>query len=247
MGPALRARRRCVALGGIDAHQIGIRVGGRVPLRLMAYKRSFRYLRTHLLADGRSSGELDHDRDAVYDALRAGHAYIAVDSLAPARGFRFWAGGPRVAPSMGDEAPAGECGRCARGLPRPARLRLLRDGEQVAETAGERPRALDATSPASTASRPTCTRTGASGPGSSRTRSTCGLTTGSRAQACAGRIAPLGRLLRALVLQVLDVRVRGERRGGRVADRVRDLADELGAHVAGGEDAGHGGRASPGR
>ena len=37
------------------------------------------------------SRDVDADRDAVFGALRAGHAYIAVDSLAPARGFRFWA------------------------------------------------------------------------------------------------------------------------------------------------------------
>src|SRR3954462_3501178 len=33
--------RRVVALGGLDAHQIGLRVLGRVPLRLMGYGRSF--------------------------------------------------------------------------------------------------------------------------------------------------------------------------------------------------------------
>src|SRR5919109_729356 len=53
--------RRCVALGGIDAHQIGIRIGNRVPLRLMAYKRSFRYLRTHLLTDRPLEKDLERD------------------------------------------------------------------------------------------------------------------------------------------------------------------------------------------
>ena len=41
--------RRVVAIGGLDAHQIGKRIGPFVPLRLMAYHRSFRYLRTHVL------------------------------------------------------------------------------------------------------------------------------------------------------------------------------------------------------
>ena len=130
-------RRRCVALGGIDAHQVGIRVRGRVPLRLMAYKRSFRHLRTHLLAETALNGDLDHDRRAVFEALRSGRAYLAVDSLAPARGFRFWAEGSEGrAVELGDEAPAGEWVLRAR-TPRPARLRLVRDGEPVAETAGD--------------------------------------------------------------------------------------------------------------
>jgi hypothetical protein len=130
------ARRRCVALGGIDAHQVGIRVRGRVPLRLMAYKRSFRYLRTHLLSEKPLAGVLDRDRAAVYDALRAGRAYLAVDSLAPASGFRFWAEGPeerRV--EMGDETEAAEWVLRAR-TPGPARIVIVRDGEPVAETRG---------------------------------------------------------------------------------------------------------------
>ena len=133
----LCARRPCVALGGVDAHQVGIRVRGRVPLRLMAYKRSFRHLRTHLLADRPLLGDLDRDRSAVFAAMRAGRAYIAVDSLAPARGFRFWAEaseGRTV--EMGAEAPAGEWVLRARA-PRPARLVLVRNGEVVSEVEGD--------------------------------------------------------------------------------------------------------------
>jgi hypothetical protein len=130
-------RQRCVALGGIDAHQVGIRVGNRVPLRLMAYERSFRHLRTHLLSDTPLNGDLDADRDAIYGALRAGRAYIAVDSLAPARGFRFWAEGAEGRRAeMGDETSAAEWVLQVR-TGRAARVRLLRDGEAVAETHGD--------------------------------------------------------------------------------------------------------------
>jgi hypothetical protein len=134
---ALCRRRRCVALGGVDAHQVGIRVRGRVPLRLMSYKRSFRHLHTHLLADRPLIGDLDRDREALFGALRAGRAYLAVDSVVPARGFRFWAEaseGRRV--EMGEEAEAAEW-VLRIGAPRAARLVLLRDGESVAETWGD--------------------------------------------------------------------------------------------------------------
>jgi hypothetical protein len=133
----LCAGRRCVALGGIDAHQVGIRIGDRVPLRLMAYKRSFRYLRTHLLVEEPLRGELESDRDAVYGALRAGHTYIAMDSLGPARGFRFSAKSDNQELMMGDEGAAGEGSWSFRAnVPKSARLRLLRDGVQVRSNEG---------------------------------------------------------------------------------------------------------------
>jgi hypothetical protein len=128
--------RRCVALGGVDAHQVGIRIRNRVPIRLMAYKRSFRHLRTHLLAEAPLLGDLERDREAVFAALRAGRAYISVDSVAPARGFRFWAeASDGSVADMGDETGVAEWVLQVR-VPQPARVRLLRDGEVVAETNG---------------------------------------------------------------------------------------------------------------
>jgi hypothetical protein len=128
------ARRPCVAVGGVDAHQIGIRIANRVPLRLMSYRRSFRLLHTHALLDRPFSGSGDEDRAALYGALRAGRAYIARDALALAHGFAFWcerdADRPLV---MGDEATGVNGEAVIRGrLPRPARVRLLRDGREVA-------------------------------------------------------------------------------------------------------------------
>ena len=70
----------------------------------MAYKRSFRHLRTHLLVEQPLQHELEADRAAVFGALREGHAFLAVDSVAPAHGFRFWAEGAHAALAMGDEA-----------------------------------------------------------------------------------------------------------------------------------------------
>ena len=148
--------RRVVALGGLDAHQFGKRIGPVVPLRVMAYHRSFRFIRTHVLCEEAPTRELDHDREQVFGALRSGRCYIAVDSLAPARGFRFEADDV----PMGGEAPAGPRTLTVR-TPLPARLRLLRDGRR-----SRAPRARCSTtrsrSPASTAWRRCATRRAAS-------------------------------------------------------------------------------------
>jgi hypothetical protein len=123
--------RRVVAIGGLDAHQFGRRIGPFVPVRVMAYRRSFRFIRTHVLCEEPFTGDVDHDREQVYGALRAGRCYIAVDSVAPASGFRFEADGL----PMGAEGPVGR--RVLRAhTPLPARLRLLRDGVELASAEG---------------------------------------------------------------------------------------------------------------
>jgi hypothetical protein len=63
----------------------------------------------------------------IYDALREGCCYIAVDALAPARGFSFWASDGTV---MGAEAAFAEQTLHVQ-LPRPASLRVIRDGAVV--------------------------------------------------------------------------------------------------------------------
>jgi hypothetical protein len=123
--------RRVVAIGGLDAHQYGKRIGPFVPVRVMAYHRSFKLVRTHVLCEEAPTRDLEHDRELVYDALREGRCYIAVDAVAPARGFRFEAADVQ----MGGEAPAERRTLHAR-TPLPARLRLLKDGAEIAASDG---------------------------------------------------------------------------------------------------------------
>jgi hypothetical protein len=124
-------KRRMVAIGGLDSHQYGKRIGPFVPVRIMAYHRSFRLVRTHVLCEEAPARELERDRALVFDALRHGRCYIAVDSVAPARGFRF----ESADVPMGGEAPAGMRTLHVR-TPLPARLRVLRDGEEIARSEG---------------------------------------------------------------------------------------------------------------
>jgi hypothetical protein len=120
-------QRRVVGIAGIDAHQIGIRVRDRVPIRLMSYARSFRHLRTHVLCEEPPSGELERDRDQVFGALRAGRCYMAVESLGSPRGFGF--------ERMGEEL-AFEHQTLRASTPKPAKLRLIRNGELIEERDG---------------------------------------------------------------------------------------------------------------
>ena len=127
----LGASRRVVGVGGLDAHQYGRRIAGRA-VRLMSYRRSFRQLHTRVLVAEPLTGDLEHDRDQVYAALRAGRCYIAASQVAPPAGFEFFAKRfRRERLEMGSEAPAGGW-TLHTVLPRPAAVRLLRDGVEVA-------------------------------------------------------------------------------------------------------------------
>jgi hypothetical protein len=130
--------RPTVAIGGLDAHQFGVRIGP-VVLRLMSYRRSFRFIRTHVLTDEPLSGDLGPDRDQVYRALRSGRCYIAVDALAPAKGFRFWAEGAAGRVEMGGEAPAGDW-TLRVTLPSSARVRFIHDGQALGGSLEQRVR-----------------------------------------------------------------------------------------------------------
>jgi hypothetical protein len=130
----LCARRRTVAIGGLDAHQTGLRLRGRV-LSLMRNERMFRLMRTHVLIAGPPARDPARDAAEIHAALEDGRCYLAVDALAPARGFAFWAERDGEALSMGGEAPAGDWTLRAE-LPREAELRLIRDGRVIRRSTG---------------------------------------------------------------------------------------------------------------
>lgn len=122
--------RPLVGIGGLDAHQKGLRVGDRV-LSPMPHRRWLGLLGTHVLCRRPPSGELAADRAEVYAALREGRCYVARDSLADPAGFSFRAEDGERALPMGATARAGRW-RLTAAVPRPARLLLRRDGEEVA-------------------------------------------------------------------------------------------------------------------
>jgi len=128
---ALSARRRVPAIGGLDGHAHGVRVGGRVRSPV-SHEATFRLLRTHLLTARPLTGETAADCAAVLDALREGSAWLACPCVAPADGARFWAerDDGRIVP-MGGEAPAGPAVLRVR-LPGSADVRVLRGGRPVA-------------------------------------------------------------------------------------------------------------------
>jgi len=127
----LCAVRRVVAIGGLDAHQHGRRIGRRL-ISPMRNERYFGLLSTYVLCRRPPSGDGDADLDEVYASLREGCCFLSVDAIAPGRGFRYWAEGSGDLALLGEQRPAGVWTLRA-ALPRRARVTLLRDGTAIAD------------------------------------------------------------------------------------------------------------------
>lgn len=98
-------------------------------LRLDPYARSLRHVGTHLLMK-------ELTRDAVWETLEAGRAYVAFDWLADATGFDFAANTGTERCEMGSQVPLSPELKLTAQAPLPVSWRLLRQGEVVAESTG---------------------------------------------------------------------------------------------------------------
>jgi hypothetical protein len=129
-------RRDVVGLYGADAHS-RLPVTKSFALRFPGYEALFGMAREHLLLDHPLTGHLEQDRAAVLGALRSGRFYLGLDGLAPTDGFSFSARSASGRQwTMGESVTLPQEGLVARAggrVPRGGRVRLLRDGEVLAE------------------------------------------------------------------------------------------------------------------
>jgi len=126
------AERRFPAIGSLDNHGFVIpMLGGQI----LPYEAGFRTLRTHVFA-AECTGRRE-DAALMTEALCRGRAFVALDMLAEARGFRFEADVPRGERlEMGEEHPWLGAATFEVRSPVAAKLALLCGGKPVAEAAG---------------------------------------------------------------------------------------------------------------
>jgi len=122
--------QRLVAIGGSDAHATPVTMGV-LKRVIFPYEFLFRCINTHVLLPGTLSGETARDRSAIFNALRAGSAFIGYDLPASTTGFRFRAQGEDREIGMGEELRVRLGVTLQIRVPRPAQLRLLRSGLEI--------------------------------------------------------------------------------------------------------------------
>ena len=118
----IRRHGRVVGIGSADAHEFHF-----MGLNFAPYTVMFQLIRTHLLTP---PGPLN-DR-AVYDALRQGHAYLAIELVTEAKGFTFLAEAHgRARGIMGDEVSFEPDLQLSAWLPAVAQMILFKDGQPL--------------------------------------------------------------------------------------------------------------------
>jgi hypothetical protein len=109
---AVAARRRLVTLAGADAHaRLGWRAGdpatAGASAPLPGYAASFRTLSIHVRPERALTGDASLDARMIMRAIRAGHAYVAVDGAASPPSLDFTATNDHGTVRAGDELAAG--------------------------------------------------------------------------------------------------------------------------------------------
>lgn len=131
----LGKERRVVGIAGLDAH------GKRVPflpfIQILPYEYLFKTLRNHLLLTeplDRSSAE--RSIRLIYEAIGEGRCFVGYDLLADSSGFSFRCEMEGEEVVMGEEREFKGRATLIVSSPFPARIRLLRDGEEMCRRVG---------------------------------------------------------------------------------------------------------------
>jgi hypothetical protein len=127
--------KRVSAIGSADAHGTTYSLG---PLRrvLFPYEYLFRCVNTHVLTEHPLNGNLEHDRQLIYDALRAGRTWVGYDLPASTAGFRFQARSSANHALMGGELARAGAAIFEVHTPHKAEIRLVLNGQVVAKARG---------------------------------------------------------------------------------------------------------------
>ena len=129
--------RKCVAIGGSDAHGSSIRFGPWT-LTPLTYDFLLRTVNVHVLLRRALARDLPTAKEQVYEAMKAGRLFLAHDGLASARGFRMdYLSSDGNQLFMGEEAVLGGRGTLVVEAPEYGEIRLIRDGKRIQSWRGK--------------------------------------------------------------------------------------------------------------
>ncbi len=135
-GPFAGGSRLTVGVSGTDAHAFRVRAFRRT-FTIFPYVQLFRAFTNYLRLPGPLPGDIDGARSAILSAIAEGRLYFANRRLGDALGLDLVAHGPAGASAgPGEWLPWTGAAELRAVSPRPADLRILRNGEELARGRG---------------------------------------------------------------------------------------------------------------
>lgn len=128
----LNTGMKVFAVGGADAHALKIKKSI-IRKTVYPYEFHFRAINNHILIDEPLNGNLEHDKNCVYQALRKGSSFIGYDLPAPTRGFHFIIEDGEGQHSMGETVKLDTGATATIRLPEKAKIRLIHNGRLIRE------------------------------------------------------------------------------------------------------------------
>jgi hypothetical protein len=133
---SLNQARKVVGIGELDNHGSIVKIGP-VKIRAFAFNRAFQFIHTHICTLEPLSGNHQKDIPLLFNALRHGRCYAAMEYFRPAQGFRFVITQNNEEYSMGDSLVLANKASIRISLPASALARIIRDGVLIAEEKGK--------------------------------------------------------------------------------------------------------------
>ena len=127
---------KVVAVGGSDAHALHLSMGP-IKRTVFPYEYHFNAVNTHLIVMKGITGDLASDKNEIYGAIQAGHAFIGYDLRNPTHGFRFSAQAESKDAIMGDDLVFSQGLTLQIRVPGKAEIRLLKDGKVIKQWDGQ--------------------------------------------------------------------------------------------------------------
>jgi hypothetical protein len=133
----LAQKRRVVGIGELDNHDTVRRIFG-ANLSVFPYARVLRLIRTHVLTTGPFSGNSRDDIATLFEALKNGRAYVALDHYRSSSGFSLLLTEEGRCATMGDEFQLRRSAELKTSAPQRGRISVIRNGALFHQVLGNR-------------------------------------------------------------------------------------------------------------
>lgn len=132
----LATGQKVVAIGNSDAHGMSFSLGP-FTRTIYPYEFLFRAINTHLLLDVPLNRDVAPAKQQIRDTLKAGHCFVSYDLIGNSQGFTFVGQSDNDQALMGDTLLLHHTATLQIFSPQLAWLRLLKDGQVIAQTNGQ--------------------------------------------------------------------------------------------------------------